>query len=282
MVSSRLTSCPLWSPSCTIYYQIRALITQRNFHHKKAQKTGSSYDWQEYRSLRNRITVTIKETKRAYYSNLIQENKNHSSKLWRAIKSAIGSAVKASQIQSNEIDGEDITDPKQISASFASFFKSIIANLRQTLPVPAVPLCSPQLLTGAQFSLSQITVDFVYKQLKALNSKKSSGLPDILVRLVKDGTEALARPLTLLMNRTISEGSLRLIGNTLSSRRFTKLARNRTHQTSGLSQYFQFSPKYLNGLSTVWSTAIYRNTGFFLLSNPAFAHSTLPPHASHM
>ena len=163
VVSSRLTSCPLWSPSCTIYYQIRALITQRNFHHKKAQKTGSSYDWQEYRSLRNRITVTIKETKRAYYSNLIQENKNHSSKLWRAIKSAIGSAVKASQIQSNEIDGEDITDPKQISASFASFFKSIIANLRQTLPVPAVPLCSPQLLRGAQFSLSQITVDFVYK-----------------------------------------------------------------------------------------------------------------------
>ena len=31
VVSSRLTSCPLWSPSCTIYYQIRALITQRNF-----------------------------------------------------------------------------------------------------------------------------------------------------------------------------------------------------------------------------------------------------------
>ena len=69
--------------------------------------------------------------------------------------------------------------------------------------MPAVPLCFPQLLTGAQFSLSQITVDFVYKQLKALNSKKSSGLPDIPVRLVKDGTEVLARPLTLLMNRTL-------------------------------------------------------------------------------
>ena len=69
--------------------------------------------------------------------------------------------------------------------------------------MPAVPLCSPQLLTGAQFSLSQITVDFVYKQLKALNSKKSSGLPDIPVRLVKDGVEALARPLTLLINGTL-------------------------------------------------------------------------------
>ena len=170
---------------------------------KKAQKSGSSYDWQEYGSLRKKITVAIKETKRAYYSNLVRENKNHYGKLWSAIKFAIGRDVKASQIQSREIDGEDITDQKQISASFASFFKSIIANLRQTLPVPAVPLCSPQLLTGAQFSLSQITVDFVYKQLKALNSKKSSGLPDIPVRLVKDGVEALARPLTLLINRTL-------------------------------------------------------------------------------
>ena len=159
--------------------QIRALITQQNFHHKDVKKTGSSYDWQEYRSLRNKITVTIKETKRPYYSNLIQKNKRHSSKLWSVIKSEIGS----DQIQSLEIDGEDITDPKQISASFVSFFKSIIANLRQTLPVSAVPLCSPQLQTGAQFSLSQTTVDFVYKQLKALNSKKSSALPDIMYGL---------------------------------------------------------------------------------------------------
>ena len=74
---------------------IRSLIIHCNFRHKKAQKTGSSYDWQEYRSLRNRITITIKESKRAYYSNLIQENRNHPSKLWSAIKSAIGSDVKA-------------------------------------------------------------------------------------------------------------------------------------------------------------------------------------------
>ena len=47
-----------------------------------------------------------------------------------------------------------------------------------------------------------------FHSTEALNSKKSSGLPDIPVRLVKDGTEAVARPLTLLMNRTINEGAL--------------------------------------------------------------------------
>ena len=37
---------------------------------------------------------------------------------------------------------------------------------------------------------------------------KSSGLPDIPIRLVKDGAEALARPATQLMNRTFNEGTL--------------------------------------------------------------------------
>ena len=74
--------------------------------------------------------------------------------------------------------------------------------------MPAVPLCFLQLLTGAQFSLSQITVDFVYKQLKVQKSNKSSVLPGIPVRLVTDGAEALVRPLTLLMNRAINEGTL--------------------------------------------------------------------------
>lgn len=78
--------------------KIRAVITQRNFHRKKAENIGSSCEWQEYRSLKNKITATIKEAKRAYYSNVIQENKNHSKTLWRAIKSAIGSDVKAGQI----------------------------------------------------------------------------------------------------------------------------------------------------------------------------------------
>ena len=127
---------------------------------------------------------------------------------WSAIKSAVSSDVRASRIQYLKIDGEDITSSKKILASFAAFFKPMIANLRQPLPVPVIPSCSPQLLTDARFGLSQITKDFVYKQLKALDSKKSSGLPDIPIRLDKDGAEALARPLTLLMNKTINEGSL--------------------------------------------------------------------------
>ena len=59
-------------------------------------------------------------------------------------------------------------------------------------------------------------------------------------------------------------------------------ASDRTHRTTGHGQFlhFPFSQRHLNGLSTVWFTVTYRMTGFFLLSNPAFAHSILYSHTS--
>ena len=54
---------------------------QRNFHHKKAPKSGSSNEWNIYRSLRNEVSTCIRKAKETYYSNLIVENKSNSSKL---------------------------------------------------------------------------------------------------------------------------------------------------------------------------------------------------------
>lgn len=61
---------------------IRGLIMQRNFHHKKAQKSGSSNEWNIYRSLRNEVSTCIRKAKETCSSNLIVENKSNSSKLW--------------------------------------------------------------------------------------------------------------------------------------------------------------------------------------------------------
>lgn len=131
---------------------IRGLIMQRNFHHKKAQKSGSSNEWNIYRSLRNEVSTCIRKAKETYYSNLIVDNKSNSRKLWSVIKSAIGTKVKSTQIQSLEVDGSDTSCPKTISTSFASFFKTIVSNVRQTLPdVDVLPVLSSQPRTDIQF-----------------------------------------------------------------------------------------------------------------------------------
>ena len=138
----------------------------------------------------------------------------------------------------------------------------------------AVPLCSPRLLTGAQFTLSQITVDFVYKQLKALNSKESSGLPDILYGLWKDGAEVLPRPLTLLMNRTINEGTLPADWKHAIVTPF-KLVRNQIHRTylstsSFLQNTWTVSPPY--GLQLFTGTQTSFSSPLRLSPTPRYIH----------
>ena len=77
---------------------IRNLIKERNFHHKKAQKSGSCNDWATYRAIRNQVVSQIRNAKRNYYTNLIEENKYDSVKLWNALKSAISYGTRSSQI----------------------------------------------------------------------------------------------------------------------------------------------------------------------------------------
>lgn len=56
--------------------------------------------------------------------------------------------------------------------------------------------------------LSQVGEFFVAKELKKLENSKSTELYNIPARLLKDGADALATPLKILMNRSINEGSI--------------------------------------------------------------------------
>ena len=190
--------------------QIRSLIVQRNFHHKKAIKSGSIYKWSKYRELRNTISSSIREARKLYYSNLIEENQSDSSKLWKALKSAISTDVHDSHIQSLEVDSTITTDPMSIASTFGTFFRTVIARLRETLPTVSISpvLRNLQVSPTAVFKLSPISEEFILKQLKVIKINKPTDFADIPARLLKDGAEALAKPLTVLMNRSIAEGAV--------------------------------------------------------------------------
>ena len=75
--------------------EIRTTIKERDYHHKKTQKSGSLNEWFTYRKLRNKTTTLIRESKRTYYSNLITENKKDSNKLPKTLKSVISTDKKS-------------------------------------------------------------------------------------------------------------------------------------------------------------------------------------------
>ena len=44
-------------------------------------------EWNIYKKLRNKTTRLIRDTKRDFYSRVINENKKDSAKLWKTLKS---------------------------------------------------------------------------------------------------------------------------------------------------------------------------------------------------
>ena len=63
----------------------------------------------------------------------------------------------------------------------------------------------PQIDRPEKFNLRKTTVSEVSKALKDLKPKKATGVDDIPSRLLKDGSDALASPLSVIFNLTIQQ-----------------------------------------------------------------------------
>ena len=63
----------------------------------------------------------------------------------------------------------------------------------------------PQIDRPGKFKLRKITLSEVRKALKELKSKKATGVDGIPSRLFKDGSDALASPLSVIFNLTIQQ-----------------------------------------------------------------------------
>ena len=63
----------------------------------------------------------------------------------------------------------------------------------------------PQIDRQEKFKLRKITVSEVRKALKELKSKKATGVDGIPARLLKDGADSLASPLSVIFNLTIQQ-----------------------------------------------------------------------------
>jgi len=142
-----------------------------------------------------------------HYKLIIEENKEDSAKLWKSLKSAISTNAKCSNIGCLDTTTGLTYEPKEIAQGLAHYFGSVVQKVRGgLLAPPRRSLLLPK--THHTFRLSTISEEFVRTELKKIRSSKSTGLADIPARLLKDGSDAIAKALTLLMNRTTSEGSI--------------------------------------------------------------------------
>ena len=66
--------------------EIAKLMSDRDFHLRKAKGNKSSHHWMKYKKLRNNVHRHIEEAKSNYFTSLLQDCGGDSSKLWKAFK----------------------------------------------------------------------------------------------------------------------------------------------------------------------------------------------------
>ena len=188
--------------------KINELMKDRDFHHRRAVKTNSVHHWARYRSLKNLVNREIKSAKSKYYCDLINEAKGDSGKIWKAVNEASSRNVKSSSPQCIVTEGVQHTTPSFIAAAMNSHFTSIAKTLADKIYSAVAVITSTPVMSQPTpaFHLNHVDEDTVLNHLLSLKTNKAIGLDFISARLLKYGARAICRPVTRLLNLSISTG----------------------------------------------------------------------------
>ena len=176
--------------------EIATLMRDRDYHLRKAKGNKINSHWKQYRSLRNKVHCEIKKAKSEYYCKLINDSRNNSTDIWKAIKATLPSNKSC----------QNVTSLYSIASTFNNFCVSIGRKLADKIPgIKESPTDGIPKATSV-FQFQPITSDFVTKMIKQLKPNKAIGLDKISARLLKDAVEVVAPTITSLFNISLETG----------------------------------------------------------------------------
>lgn len=185
--------------------ETNSLIKRRNVAYEKACLQDTDINWSMYKELRNSVTTLIRRKKKAYYENLIDENKNDSKLMWKAIKEVVGKQNKGNTISRIYFGNLLVTDRVEIAEKFNEFFVASVEEIvngtdseEQQLEINQP---SSQLTTFKH--ISQTDIERIVQTLK-----KDNSIDNIDKNIIKSGMAVIGRELAKIINKSIDEGEV--------------------------------------------------------------------------
>ena len=166
--------------------------------------TSSNYN-AAYKRCKNRLNKLIKTTKEEYFKTKLS-NANNSKDSWQAINELLNKKPKSTQVTQLNVDDQVITGDRYIADCFNQYFSSIGCKLSdniQKIDTDPMAFVTP---VESLFHFSCISAHEVLSALNQLNSRKSSGLDGISVKLLKDTSDVIAQPLANIFNTSLQTG----------------------------------------------------------------------------
>ena len=182
------------------------------------KKSNCTTKFTEYKKVRNYTQRLIENSKKDYYKNKLENEKNVPNFFWKTLKD-LGTSRKSKSSASNiglEVDDQIFFDKSKVTDKFNNFLTTVASNLVKSLLVgrPTGKYCIDQVekfytskgVSEDSFELDPVCEEQVHKLLNGINACKATGLDNIPAKLVTDASEIITSPLTHIINLSLSQG----------------------------------------------------------------------------
>ena len=122
--------------------EILSEMRQRDILHRRVLKSRDQPDWILYKAARNRVVSKIKDAKREFVENAINQANTKPKDMWKQLKQFLPSKSSSVSPTYLEINGETVSDPCDMANSLMSSFAESDISLRRSLTVHCLKLNS--------------------------------------------------------------------------------------------------------------------------------------------
>ena len=188
-------------------------IKDRDYFYNKAKLTKEEDDWNIAKHLRNVTNANIRQAKRDYILDELQENKSDYKKFWKTIRSVIPSGKETNQRDILLMHDRRKLQREKVAQYVNEYFINI-GNMgkdpKQVQEVETQTGLDGSSVEEDPWSFAELTETEVLRVIKNINISKSSGLNNISSFVVKEVFSILKKQITLLFNTTIRTSTFQL------------------------------------------------------------------------
>ena len=166
--------------------------------------------------LRNKVTSELRARVQEYYHNLIDETQNSPKAMWKTINKVLHNNSNDTVTRSTIFEGTELKSSSQISEAFNKHFTTVgpkLAGKIQSQPSEDPLKYLGNRAKGTKFKLQTVSVGYVERAIKALNTSKAPGADRNPVKTLKDALNIVSKPLTLIYIASLERGIFPKSGN---------------------------------------------------------------------
>ena len=166
---------------------------------------------QQYKNLRNTVTLMIKTAKQEINNIKLDEGKDDPRSIWKLFREfgAGGKSGSTENILGVNSNDEFTTNDSEVASIFNNFFANVATKVKEPYTVSdfqKVKECvDSKVPRDIKFSIPKISHSFVRKYLSNLDVSKATGLDCIGPRLLKMSHNIIYASITFIVNKSLEQ-----------------------------------------------------------------------------